>query len=242
MIEIPSPGIGTAIILALFALFFWFSNLGLLEWEKRLGHTGWIPAHLESAQKICRLFGASCAAFAGVALLPPLFDPLIPIAFISFTLLIMWSARGSIRDFAAGWLLQSEQQISKGVYIHLDNFRGQVTRLGFRTTTLIDGFGQKMLIPNRTLIGESVVVDPSPWPLVSIRLHISHDRPSHEIHRLLEHAVICSPWSAPHQVHIENDGTPHHWTVRTRILELHFEEAFAGALRDRVDELMRTQE
>jgi len=240
LMNLPSPGIGSALLLLLFAAFFWFSALGLSEWKTRLKSKGWIPDNLDSAQRVCRSATVACLVFMGIALLPPIFDPLIPIALVALVVVAVWSSRDSLRDLAAGWLIQSEGQVAEGVYVQVDQFFGEVTRIGFRTTTLLNAQGKRLVVPNRRLVGQHVVVDSERWPLTSVQLYIPSDAPVADIHKLLNHAVRSSPWAAPSPINISpKSHEANTWTVQTRVLELRFETAFANALRERVDEFTR---
>ena len=240
---LPSPGIGTAILLFLLASCFWFSSLGLAEWRKKLADTGWFPEHLDDIRQIFRMAALFALILSTIALLPPIFDPLIPIAISAFVIVAIWSSRENLKDFAAGWLIQSEGQVKLGVTLKVDAFYGEVTRIGFRTTTLVDGQGQRMVVPNRFLVGNRIVIDNERWPKVELTLHIPSNASISSIHHLIAHTVRCSPWAAPLPIQIQqHDAGNQIWWVQARILALRFEEPFTAALREHVDLYCRNEE
>jgi hypothetical protein len=234
---LPSPGIGAALWLGLFAALFWVLSRACFEWHKQLKTKGFIPDHLPTVQRFLRIGAALFGLFSGLAALPPLFDPLVALAAVAFLLVVVGSSRHMVRDFTAGWRLHSAGHLRLGSTLAPDGVVGKVTALGPLTTTLIDGSGRRRVIPNHQLVTQTLVIDNVRWPMTVVEVVMDEDGPVSRLQAILTEAVATSPYAAPAPIHLAHSGG--HWTIHARLLDLRFEAEFAQSLRERVETLLR---
>lgn len=234
MIEIPSPGIGTALLCAAVSFVFLSVRHLLHAWQKELGPNGWIPNNIDTASRVLRTL--TWLAWMGciVALLPSVFDPLIPIAAIAIIVLLTWSQRDNVRDLTAGWMLRGENTVVPGAYIRLGTVQGRIHRIGFRTTVLDNAENERVVLPNRMLIGAHVSVDTQQWPQTTFTVHTRSPMPHQRLQQHLNVAIAMSPWAAPAPVFIDTTTDPTCWTVRARAIDLQFASALKASLMEEI--------
>jgi len=235
--QIPKFGFGMVLLCLLVSLLVSGVQLGLTRWRTRLAPVGWIPNHIGAAIKALRFTAYAAAGLATFALLPRSLDPLLFVVLVVLAIAAGWSFRDTFKDLMAGIVIKSERNIRPGLHISIQEIHGIVQRIGLRSSEIRNAHNQMITIPNRALLDQSVVTDAHPWPAVDVLLHIPESESVRQIHQLLEHAVLCSPWAAPAPLEmIQVEETPTKWRIRARVLELRFRDSFAGTLREQVDE------
>lgn len=73
---------------------------------------------------------------------------------VAFLLLVGWYV---IRDFVCGVVLRSENGFEIGSIIISDTVKGEISRTGNRSLTIINGQGESLKIPYSLLIGSSII-------------------------------------------------------------------------------------
>jgi len=188
--------------------------------------------------------GRVLLVFAGLALLTQLLPepllPALPWAVVGGALAVGWSLRDALPDLVAWTLLATERAIHRGQWVRGQGFAGQVEQVGLRATRLSDARGQRLIVPNRLLIQGTVRTDNDCWYVAEIDLTLP-DTPPEEARRAIARACMLSPWVAPGaDVQVRWDPTePSRWSLRVQLLEGGFADAFRGAIRERVEELLR---
>jgi len=234
MIEFPSPGIGTALLCAAFSLLFISVRRILKEWKKQLGQTGWIPNNIDAASRLLRTLSSLAWIGCLVALMPAMFDPLIPVGAVAVVVLLAWSQRDSVRDLAAGWMLKGEHTVVPGAYIRIGNMHGRVRRIGFRTTIIDNDINECVVLPNRVLVGDHVSIDKERWPHITFTVHTQQKISHRRLQQHLETTVACSPWAAPGPVHLNTTAEPTRWTIRVRAIDLQFAASLKASLIEEI--------
>ena len=75
---------------------------------------------------------------------------------------------------------------------------------------------------------------------VLVRVPVGH-APA-DVRSALVEAVLLSPWAAPLRPElVREEEELGRWRVRARVLEVRFTDPFEGALRERVDEVLRSR-
>lgn len=113
--------------------------------------------------------------------------------------------------------------------------------LGFRASRIREPGGRILTLPNRRLILEPLEVETGPGPTIEVVVEVPPHLTPARVQRALHEATLLVPWLAPDaRIEIRRGERADTWVVHAQLLEGRYEEAFAGALREQVDELRAT--
>ena len=226
----------SALLLLLVAQSFGLLRSGLLD-------HGVIPRALGATQVLIRLGAVLLVLSALWWRLPPEFAAAFPWILVALAAALGWSTRDVLPDFVAGLVLQIEQRVRQGQWLATSTFRGQVVELGFRATRIREASGRLLTLPNRRLITEPLEVETGPGPSVAVIVEVPGELSIARIHRSLREATLLVPWLAPEaRIEIQRGEHAGTWIVHAQVIEGRYEEAFAGALREQLDELWGASE
>lgn len=185
-----------------------------------------------------RLLAVGCAVGAAATVLP-LPPSLAPFAGLGVAVAVGWSVRDLLPDLV-GWVaLLGQHRVRRGRHVRGADFGGRVERVGLLATTLGERRGERVTVPNRRFVGQSVVVLDSPFAPVEVPVVLPGVPPA-EARRALRAAVFLSPWLAPDPSPEVNADprTPDGWRVRVTLIEPRFAEPFCGSFQERVQEVL----
>lgn len=97
-----------------------------------------------------------------------------------------FAAQQTLANFIAAMVLLWDQPFKAGDWIEVDGSMGQVQRIGLRSTQLLSGSGQAVILANAYLTGHKVLnhsADPS--NRVSVPLRIAQEIPIEQVRHLL---------------------------------------------------------
>jgi small-conductance mechanosensitive channel len=185
-----------------------------------------------------RLLAVGCAVLATAAIVP-VPPSLAPFAGLGVALAVGWSVRDLLPD-VVGWVaLLGQHRVRRGRHVRGADFDGRVERVGLLSTTLAARRGERLAVPNRRFVGQSITVLDSPFAPVEVPV-VLPGVPAAEARRALRAAVFLSPWLAPDPSPEVNadPGTPDGWRVRVTLVEPRFAEPFCGSFLERVQEVL----
>jgi len=115
--------------------------------------------------------------------------PLTVFAFLGGALAIGvgFGTQTLLKNFISGILLLIERPLRLGDLIEVDGVRGRVTHIGFRSSTIREGNGMEMLIPNSNLLEKNL----NNWTYstaktrFSLRVGVAYDSPADRVRDLL---------------------------------------------------------
>ena len=216
-----------------------------------------LGARLRLGGLLLRLLGALAALGRGAA--PPLvlvaafaFLPeswlwVAPVVLVGAAAAVGWTVRDLLADLFAGALLSVEQTLRRGDRVNLEGEVGIVRGVGARVTRVRLDDGRELLVPNHRLLRQGVHVDRSPWPPVTVPVHVGRLAARHGgghpdtawVRQRLEELAFLSPYLAPGvapTVHRAPD-TADVWVVHARVVHPRYVDAFRGALVELADEV-----
>lgn len=206
--------------------------------RRGLAERGVLPRAVGLAQGALRLAAVALLFGAGLRMAPAALTPYLPWAVVAVAAAFGWSARDVLPDLLAGLVLAIERRVRPGQWIAGATFHGQVQELGLRASRILEPNGRVLTLPNRRLVSEPIEVEAGPGPTVQVALEVPPHLTPARVQRTLRDATLLSPWLAPDaRISVQRAEGPGAWVVRTQLIEGRFEEAFASALREHVDEL-----
>lgn len=215
--------------------------LGMLR--SRLEPSGLLPRALTVAQGATRLLALYVLMLASAGLFPHIAVWVVPLAFVGGAVALGFVlTQDMVPDFSAGLLLVIQQRVRQGQWIQGDGFLGTVEAVGFSTIWLQDPHGRRIMVPNRVLLRGIARTDPSPHPLVDLKLKLPPNLAPNVIRSTLQEVVLSSPWLAPDpRIEIMNDPVePTTWRVRARVLQIEHEARFIQATTDGAQSALAT--
>jgi len=202
------------------------------------------PGAITSLLRMADTAGRILLVLAGVGLVtqivPAPLLPALPWAVLAASLALGWSLRDALPDLVAWTQLSAEGSVHRGQWVRGEGFTGRIERIGLRATWLADDRGQLVAVPNRLLVQGTVRTDKARWYVTEVDLDLPDVDPAKARHAI-ERACMLSPWVAPTaSVDVRWDPvSPSRWSLRVQLLEGGFADPFRGALRERVEELLR---
>ncbi len=202
------------------------------------------PGAITSLLRVADTAGRILLVLAGVGfviqLVPAPLLPALPWAVLAASLALGWSLRDALPDLVAWTQLSAEGSVHRGQWVRGLGFTGRIERIGLRATWLADDRGQLVAVPNRLLVQGTVRTDKARWYVTEVDLDLPDVDPTKARHAI-ERACMLSPWVAPTAtVDVRWDPvSPSRWSLRVQLLEGGFADPFRGALRERVEELLR---
>jgi small-conductance mechanosensitive channel len=202
-----------------------------------LAPRGVLPWLLAFTQQILRLISVFLGLGVLAAVVPTDVAPALPFVVLGLALAVGWSARDLLPDLIAALVLAAERRIRPGQWIATDAVSGVVEQATVRVVWVRDATGRRIALPNRMMLARPVVTDRGRWPSVEVVLRVPLGHPPGRVRRILEDAVLVSPWAAPRPPEmVREEDEPGRWRVRARVLEGRFADRFEGALREHVEE------
>ncbi len=198
---------------------------------------------ISSLLRVADTAGRVLMVLAGLGLVTQLVPspllPVLPWAVLGSALAIGWSLRDALPDLVAWTQISAEGSVRRGQWVRGEGYTGRVERIGLRATWLSDDRGQRVAVPNRLLVHGTVRTDKDCWYVAEVDLHLPDVAPA-AARRAIERACMLSPWVAPGAgVDVRWDPSqPARWSLRVQLLEGGFADAFRGAIRERVEELL----
>lgn len=233
-------GLGSALLAAILLLIL-AQSLGVLG-GALLDH-GLIPRLIGAAQVVLRMAAVLWVVSALLLHLPPEFEPALPWVLVALAVALGWSAREVLPDLVAGLVLQTERRVRQGQWLATPSFRGQVVELGFRASRIREASGRMLTMPNRRLISEPLEIETGPGPSVAVLVEVPPELSTARAHRVLTEAALLVPWLAPEaRIEIQRAEKAGAWIIHAQVIEGRYEEAFAGALREQLDEMWTAAE
>jgi len=176
-----------------------------------------------------------------LSLSPAWLAPALFIAFAAAAAAVGWSFRDVLPDISAWLWLLIERRVVKGAPISGPSAEGVVERLGIRSSWIQTSDGRRRVVPNRLLIGESLIIETGRWPRVDVRIRRRCDAAS--LRRAVRHAVLSSPL-VPIEPEVRLAALPEaedQWIVSCRIVSLTQLSRFEGELQERLDAFLNAQ-
>jgi hypothetical protein len=232
-------GVGWAALLAALAGFAWLLARALNPVRDLLSPSGVLPTLVNGAQIALRVAALLLVLGVIAAIVPRNLEPVLPVVLIAAAVAIGWSWRDLLPDLVAGLVLAAERRILPGQWVSTSEGCGIVEQTTLRVTRIRDATGRLIALPNRSLIRHAVVTDRGRWPTIEIELHVPGEHAPSTVRRVIEDAVLVSPWAAPVRAQmIREEREPGRWRVRARVLESRFADRFEGGLREHVEEIL----
>jgi small-conductance mechanosensitive channel len=132
-----------------------------------------LRSHLQpdAAHAIERILFYGIVALVAVTAMGLLNIPLTAFAFVSGAVAIGvgFGAQNIINNFISGWILMTERPVRMGDFIEIDGAHGTVETIGNRSTRIRRVDGVHLLVPNSTLLEQTVVN----WTLVDNNVRTS---------------------------------------------------------------------
>ncbi|TVQ91320.1 MAG: hypothetical protein EA397_09670 [Deltaproteobacteria bacterium] len=227
------------IFLAFIAIIAWALAQFLNPLRDRLAANGVLPTAIRAVQHGLRIGAIFFVIGVIGAIVPSNLEPALPIIVIGAALAAGWSWRDLLPDLVAGLVLAAERRIRPGQWISTAIASGIVEQTTLRVTRIRDATGRQVTIPNRALLRDAVITDRGRWPTLEFELLVPTHHPPSAVRRVIEDAVLVSPWAAPLPPQmIREEQEPGRWRVRARILESRFADRFEGGLREHVEEVL----
>jgi len=237
--SLPLRGIGPALALTFLTGLCWILARALGPVREWLAPTGALPVAATTLQQVLRVLALFFGFGVLAAIVPANLEPALPWVVLAGAVALGWSTRDVAPDFVAGLLMAAERKIRPGRWIDTGTVSGVVEQVGLRVTWVVDATGRRVVIPNRTFLSGIVATDRGQWPSIEVVLRVPGEHTPSAIRRVLEDAVLVSPWTAPlppEMVREEQEAGL--WRVRARVLEGRFADRFEGALREHVEEAL----
>lgn len=232
-------GVGWGFLLTVLGVLTWVTSRALSPLRDRLAEDGLIPGAISALQHTLRIITILLILGAIAAVLPKNLEPALPIIVIAAAAAVGWSLRDLLPDLVAGVVIAAERRVRSGQWISTAATAGIVVRTALRSTHVRDATGRLVSIPNRMLLKTPIVTDKGRWPTLEIELLVSSNHPPSAVRRVIEDAVLVSPWAAPVPAQmIREEQEPGRWRVRVRILASRFADRFEGGLREHVEEVL----
>jgi len=209
----------------------------LRDW---LAPTGVLPTLASGVQQFLRVLALFFAFGVIAAIIPANLEPALPWVVLAGAVALGWSTRDVAPDFVAGLVLAAERRIRPGRWIGTSKVSGVVEQVSLRVTWVRDATGRRVAVPNRTFLTGAVVTDRGRWPSIEVVLRVPGQHTPSAIRRVVEDAVLVSPWTAPLPPEmVREEQEVGLWRVRARVLEGRFADRFEGALREHVEEALQ---
>ncbi len=208
--------------------------------KERLPSEGILGEVLTAAEIGGRLAAVAALAQASLVVLPPLPSSLAPYATIGLALAVGWSVRDLLPDAVAWLVLLGRQRVRPGCSVRGPDFAGRVERVGLFATTLSARRGERITVPNRRFVDQSLTVADDAFAPVEVEVPLP-GVPTAVARHALREAVFLSPWLAPDPApEIGADpARPDVWRVRVALVEPRFADPFFGSFSERVHEVLR---
>jgi len=228
---------GTLLGLLLLVGFFAVLAVGVRRLRGRMATQGIVPSLLAVVHLLLRLMVVAVALAFVVRVLPPRLSLITILALGGFAVALGWSTRDVLPDLVAGVVLVFERRVRTGTWVSGDGFAGQIEHVGLRASLIRDPQGHAVSVPNRHLVREPVVADPSHERQHEVLITMESDAGAEAIRMALRDAVLASPWVHPATVPVvqQDPNEPSRWRVRGRLLEASFGGRFEGDLRERAE-------
>ncbi len=230
-----------AFFLGVLAALAWMIARALAPLRDRLAPNGLLPSLVSGAQHVLRIAAVLLVLGVIAAILPKNLEPALPVVVLVAAAAVGWSWRDLLPDLVAGLVLAAERRILPGQWVSTPEGSGIVEQTTLRVTRIRDATGRQIALPNRALIRHAVVTDRGRWPTIEIELLVPGQNAPSTVRRVIEDAVLVSPWAAPVPAQmIREEQEPGRWRVRARILESRFADRFEGGLREHVEEVLES--
>lgn len=120
--------------------------------------------------------------------------PLTAFAFITGAVAIGvgFGAQNILNNFISGWILMTEKPIRIDDFIEIEGMHGLVERIGNRSTRIRRVDGVHMLVPNSSLLEQTVIN----WTLIDqsirskVRIGVAYGSPVRKVEELIRQAVV----------------------------------------------------
>jgi len=96
-----------------------------------------------------------------------------------------------VNNFVSGIILLFERPVQVGNVVQLGALNGKIERIGIRSSTVRTGDGAEVIVPNATLISDTVTnMTPSDRPrMVAVQVGVAYGSDPHQVTELLESVV-----------------------------------------------------
>ena len=169
------------------------------------------------------------------------FDPMSLVATGGvLTAVVGFALQSTIANAFAGIALPLERQLAIGDWIEVDGHVGRIREMKWRSTTIVTGDGDAMVVPNNQLMTTKVTNFSRPTPMHrrSIRVGFHYRHPPNEVRTVLLDAVRGTPGvldePAPDCLPIEFGASAITYAVRVWADEFPRLDAIEGEVRTRV--------
>lgn len=204
----------------------------------RLASHGLLPGAFHMLAIAARILALVLAFMAILHLVPTAWTPAVPYVLIGAAVAAGWTFRDFVRDAFYGLLFMLEDDLRPGQRITVGSHAGRLVRITLRHTDLQNDEGNRVSLPNHTLAEAVVEIDPAPYHPICVPVRVASRDRSVDIRETLYELVLLIPHLAPDsQPRICRDPEhPDRWSVRARIVDARYGDAFVGALVDLVEE------
>lgn len=239
--SLPLRGWRIGLLLAIATGLAWAMARGIDPIRDWLAPTGVLPTLASALQQLFRALALFFVFGVIAAIIPENLEPALPWLVLAGALALGWSVRDVTPDFIAGIVLAAERRVKPGQWIGTPEVSGVVEQVTLRVTWVRDATGRRVAVPNRMFLRGAVITDRGQWPSLEVVLRIPGEHPPSTVRRVVEDAVMVSPWSAPMPPDlVREEQEIGLWRVRARVLEGRFADRFEGALREHVEEVLKT--
>lgn len=203
------------------------------RWARGRLLEGLLSDGLAWIQAACWVVAALSLVGLADAMLPTALRPVLPWLLVGAALAAGFSGRVLLSDALAGVVMRWEGRLKRGDRLVMGRPLGVVVAVGWRSTWVKRGDGEVVSIPNRNLLAEPWSVEALGWPWVVVPIP-GDVRDRRALRAVIDGALRDSPYVAP-GAEVEWVNSPDGATsVRVRLLEPRFAQAFASALGDRI--------
>lgn len=157
---------------------------------RRLGRT---QMEADAVMAVRRVLFYTLVVIVAITALGLLHVPLTAFAFVSGAVAIGvgFGAQNIINNFISGWILMSERPVRIGDFVEVGGSQGTVELIGVRSTQIRRVDGVHMLVPNSTIL-ENTVVN---WTLIddqirtTVRVGVTYGSPVRLVEKLIYQAA-----------------------------------------------------
>ena len=221
----------------------------LLTWVLRrfrhaLPRDGWMPWLVRTLILVARLATAAAALVLIAKLLSPFAIDAYPWLLAAAALAVGWSLRDVLPDMVAAVVLRLENRLKPGVWVASAHYEGVVEGRSLRALWLRDPRGDRLAIPNRSVLGTALRIQEGMGAIHDVALRLPPGELAQHTREAILEAVVTSPYvAATAEPAIRRDGAdPDLWRVRARLLHERYAIHFEGELLERVEAAMRQRD
>ncbi|MCA8924594.1 MAG: mechanosensitive ion channel family protein, partial [Planctomycetes bacterium] len=159
-------------------------------------------------------------------------------------LLIGFASREIAANFIGGVAVALDRPLYLGDYVTVGGWRGEVTRIGLRSTQLVTLEDTTVTVPNR-VVATSAVASANYGgleALIPVSLYVAHDAPIEEVRSLVWEGVVTSAycaWRRPVHVLFEEERWATRVVAHAYVFDVRHQLLFVSDVTQRVKQAFR---